>query len=112
VRHPMQREDDKEPYRWENPTQIGNDILMMSQPLGLTYVPSDSGSDTSHGFKFLSPVGRYVYVSVKDGVQGTGGYIAGKPYIATVKVAPYRQALTFLGQGALLSLSGDKKVGY
>ena len=30
----------------------------------------------------------------------------------TVKVEPYPQALTFLGQGALLSLSGDRKVGF
>src|SRR2546427_1564682 len=87
-------------------------MLMLSETLNLTYVASDAGSDTLHGFKFLAPVGRYVYVAVKDGVQGTGGYISGKPYVATVQVEPYHQALTFLGQGALLSLSGDKKVGF
>src|SRR5262245_12775729 len=112
ARHPKQPEEDKQPYRWDDATQIGNDILMTSQPLILTYVASDDGADTSHGFKFLAPVGRYLFVAVKDGVQGTGGYIAGKPYIATFQVQPYRQALTFLGQGALLSLSGDKKIGF
>ena len=112
ARHPKQPEEDKEPYRWDDPTQIGNDILMTSQQLTLTYVASDDGADTMHGFKFLAPVGRYLFVAVKDGVQGTGGYIAGKPYIATFKVQPYRQALTFLGQGALLSLTGDKKIGF
>ena len=45
-------------------------------------------------------------------MQGIGGYMSGKPYVATVKVEPYKQALTFLGQGALLSLSGDRKVGF
>ena len=45
-------------------------------------------------------------------MQGTGGYLSGKPYVATVKVEPYPRALTFLGQGALLSLSGDRKVGF
>src|SRR5262245_29996802 len=112
VRHPKQREDDKEPYRWDDPSQIGNDILTTSQQLNLTYVASDDGADTMHGFKFLAPVGRYLFVSVKDGIQGTGGYIAGKPYLATFKVQPYRQALTFIGQGALLSLTGDKKIGF
>ena len=67
-------------------------------------MPSDEGGDTSHGFKFRAPVGRYVHVLVKEGVQGTGGYISGKPYVATVKVEPYPRALTFLGEGALLSL--------
>src|SRR5262245_34745095 len=112
IRHPKQPEEDKEPYRWDDATQIGNDILVTSQQLTLTYVASDDGADTAHGFKFLAPVGRYLFVTVKDGVQGTGGYIAVKTYIATFKVQPYRQALTFLGQGALLSLSGDKKIGF
>ena len=112
VRHPKQPEEDKNPYRWNVPDQIGNDIVKISQPLTLTYVASDSGSDTTHGFKFLAPVGRYLYFVVNDGIQGTGGYISGKPYVGTIEVQPYRQALTFLGQGALLSMSGDKKVGF
>src|SRR5262249_34859601 len=59
-----------------------------------------------------APVGRYLYVTVKDGVQGTGGYISGKPFVGVVRVQQYRRALTFLGQGSLLSLSGDRKVGF
>jgi alpha-2-macroglobulin len=34
------------------------------------------------------------------------------PPFAVVKVAPYNRVLTFLGQGALLSLTGDSKVGF
>jgi hypothetical protein len=112
VRHPKQSKDDKEPYQWTDESQVGVDILAKSQRLNLTYVASDAPGDTSHGFKFLAPVGRYVYVLVPDGVQGIGGYVCGKPYAATVVVEPYKQALKFLGQGALLSLSGDKKIGY
>ncbi len=112
VRHPNQRKDDPEPFHWDDPNQIGNDIVAKSDPMNLSYVASDEGGDTSHGFKFRAPVDRYLYVVVKDGVLGTGGYISGKPYVATLKVEPYRQALTFLGQGSLLSLSGDRKVGF
>ena len=112
VRHPKQRKEDPNPYRWDDETQIGADILALSQPVPLTYVSSDQGGDTSHGFKFHAPVGRYLYVAVRDGVEGTGGYISGKPYLGAFQVQPYRQALTFLGKGALLSLSGDKKVGF
>src|SRR5205814_10563142 len=39
-------------------------------------------------------------------------YISGKPFTGVVRVPKYRRALTFLGQGSLLSLSGDRKVGF
>jgi hypothetical protein len=112
VRHPDQPKEDTGPYNWSDESQVGNDILAKSQPLPLTYVASDGGEETTHGFKFNAPVGRYIFVWVKEGVEGIGGYISGKPYIATIQVTPYRQALTFLGQGALLPLAGDKKVGF
>jgi uncharacterized protein YfaS (alpha-2-macroglobulin family) len=112
VRHPNQPKDDKTPYDWSAESQIGNGILAMSQSVPLTYVASDGGSETTHGFKFNAPVGRFVFLWVKEGVQGTGGYISAKPYTASIQVAPYRRALTFLGTGALLSLGGDRKVGF
>jgi uncharacterized protein YfaS (alpha-2-macroglobulin family) len=112
VRHPNQPAEQKEPWRWDDESQIGSDILAKAQILNLNYVASDGGNNTVHGFKFQAPVGRYVYLLVRDGVQGTGGYISAKPYAATVPVEPYPPALTFLGKGALLSLGGDRKVGY
>jgi uncharacterized protein YfaS (alpha-2-macroglobulin family) len=111
VRHPQQPVEDKRPYDWRD-SEVGTDILGTSQEVKVSYVPAEEGGDTSHGFKFTAPVGRYLHVLVKDNVQGTGGYVSGKPYVATFKVDPYPQALTFLGEGALLSLSGDRKVGF
>ena len=112
VYHPRRSTNNLSPYEWRDPSEIGNDILALSEPLKLTYVQSDDGGSTTHGFKFLAPVGRYVFITVKDGVQGTGGYLSAKPYVASVKVQPYQQKLTFLGEGALLSMSGDRKVGF
>jgi alpha-2-macroglobulin len=112
VRYPKQRKEDTNPYSWNDESQVGKEILALSQRVPLSYVSSEQGGDTSHGFKFRAPVGRYIYVVVPDGVEGIGGYISGKPFVATFQVEPYRQALTFLGKGALLSLSGDEKVGF
>src|ERR1700721_3969795 len=41
VRHPKQPKEDKEPYRWEDDSQIGSDIRALSHPLNLTYVSSE-----------------------------------------------------------------------
>ena len=112
VRHPKQPKENPNPFPWNDEGQIGKEILALSQPLQLSYVSSEQGGDTAHGFKFQAAVGRYIYVLVTDGVEGIGGYTSGKPFAGTFQVEPYRQALTFLGKGALLSLSGDKKVGF
>ncbi|HXS96471.1 MAG TPA: alpha-2-macroglobulin [Candidatus Limnocylindrales bacterium] len=112
VRHPQQPKEDKQPYRWTDESQIGRDLLASSQRVPLTYVSSEEGGQTSHGFKFLAPVGRWIYFEVPQGIDGIGGYISGKPFAATIQVEPYKQALTFLGNGSLLSLSGDKKLGF
>ena len=112
IRSPRQAPTDKRPYRWEDEGEIGADILGSSDPLTVSYVPSDETGNTLHGFKFLAPVGRYLHITVKDGIQGTGGYIAGKPYVATVRVERYKRALTFLGTGSLLPLTGDRRVGF
>ena len=112
LRSARQTADDKEPYQWDNATEVGTEILPKCEALNLSYVSSEGGGDTAHGFKFKAPVGRFLYVAVREGVEGTGGYISAKPYIATVKIEPYPKKLTFLGQGALLSLAGDRKVGF
>jgi uncharacterized protein YfaS (alpha-2-macroglobulin family) len=113
VRHPRQAKEDLSPHDWRGEeNEIGADILAASTRLPLEYVASDEGGNTSHGFKFRAPVGRYVYALVKDGVDGIGGYISGAPFASTLEVEPYPPALTFLGEGALLPESGDHKVGF
>lgn len=112
VHSPKQRKEDTSAYNWSDESEIGKETLAQSQAAPLTYVSSEEAGGTSHGFKFKAPVGRFVFVTAAEGIEGIGGYIAGKPFAGTFQVEPYKQALTFLGKGALLSLAGDKKVGY
>ncbi|HWF10472.1 MAG TPA: MG2 domain-containing protein, partial [Bryobacteraceae bacterium] len=111
VRSPRQPKEDKNPWEWNQP-EVGGDILKQSGYLKLAYQPSESPGNQNHGFLFDAPVGRYVFVLVREGIEGTGGYLSTKPFTAVFQVAPYPKALTFLGQGSLLSLSGDRKVGF
>ncbi|HEV8393348.1 MAG TPA: MG2 domain-containing protein [Vicinamibacterales bacterium] len=112
IRHPRQSLQDRQPYQWDGSGEIGRDILDKSTPVPVAYVPSDESSGLSHGFKFNAPVGRYLHIVVKEGVQGIGGYLSGKPFVQVVRVEAYPKALTFLGEGSLLSLSGDRQVGF
>ena len=111
VHSPKQDKDDQNPWEW-TAQEVGSDTTQKSTALKLDYKPSESPGDTAHGFHFDAPVGRYVYVQVKEGVEGTGGYVSANPFVGVFQVQPYPKALTFLGQGALLSLAGDKKIGF
>jgi hypothetical protein len=111
VHSPRQQKDDQNPWDWSQ-SEVGGDILKQSRYMKLDYQPSESPGNTNHGFRFDAPVGRYVFVLVREGIEGTGGYVSTKPFTSVFQVEPYPKALKFLGEGALLSLSGDKKVGY
>jgi hypothetical protein len=52
VRSPAQDQDDHRPWVWNDPTQVGADILAKSEPLKLNYVASDAPGDTAHGVSF------------------------------------------------------------
>ena len=111
VHSPRQQKDDQTPWEW-NQEEVGGDTLKQSRYVKLGYQPSDAPGNTSHGFSFDAPVGRYVFVLVREGIDGTGGYTSTKPFTAVFPVAPYPKALKFLGEGSLLSLSGERKVGF
>ena len=49
---------------------------------------------------------------VPEGVRASAATFRASLTSRPCQVEPYKQALTFLGKGALLSLSGDKKVGF
>src|SRR5258708_30895478 len=43
VRHPKQPKEDTDPYSWSNESQIGKEILSLSQRVPLNYVSSEQG---------------------------------------------------------------------
>ena len=92
--------------------EIGEDILAKSETVPVTYVPSDEGGDTSHGFRFRAPVGRYVHVLVKRTCRARADTCPASLTPKPVKVEPYPRRLKFLGEGALLAPSGDRKIGF
>ena len=108
--HPQKpHEDTDEPYAWTN-DEVGRDILQASQPLPLDAVATESRFSDTHSFKFHADPGRYVYLFVNQGLKSFGGYLMPKPIAQTVLVPDYPRMLRFMADGALLSLSGDKRV--
>ncbi len=96
-------------YSWSE-SDIDESILGKAQPLSLAALPSEREYIETHSFRYQAPPGRSVYVRVGKGLKAFGGFILGKPYAAVARVPDYPQLLRFVGEGALLSLRGERRV--
>ncbi len=65
-----------------------------------------------HSFKLKAPVDRYVAVMVDKEVEGQGGYLSRDAVLTVLRMPQYPKALNFLGEGSLLTLDEDQRLGY
>ena len=99
----------EQPYSW-GLDEIGENLLKTSQKLNLEAVPAEHDYAELASFKYHADPGRYVYVQVDKGLKSFGGYVLGRTMGIVVQVPEYPRMLRFMADGALLSLSGDKRV--
>lgn len=90
---------------------VSETVLKQSQKIELTQIESDNPQNTMHAFKFKIPPGRQMYVQVNAGIKATGGYIARNQTVFLRTMPDYPTELSFLSDGALLNLNGDRDLG-
>lgn len=111
LNHPDKSLDDgQHPYVWRSSSLVGPEILKLSQPIPLDPIPYEKEYATLHSYRYRAEVGRYVYVRVNKGVRSFGGYVLGQLFNTVAEVPEFPRQLKILSQGALLSMSGEKKV--
>ncbi len=97
-------------YEWQNPGEVNATILALSTPLTLHAIPSDRNYATLHSYKFSTQTPRYIYVKVDKGTHGFGDFVLTQDYVAVIKAPDYPKEIGFIHKGALLALSGEKKL--
>ena len=97
-------------YRWSNNDDISYEILSKSEPLKLTTNSAEEENQNIVSFKYKSEPFKYIYVEIGKNIQTIGGYKA--KYISryVLQVPNYPKKLSFLSEGSLLSLKGEKKI--
>ena len=106
---PEKPQDDLNPWYAKD---IDEALLARSTPVKLSHVPSVEPLNTQHAFKFKAPAGRTLYVQVPAQIEAIGGYLAKSPTVTLLSMPAYPRTLRFLSDGALLSLNGEKRVGF
>jgi len=99
-----------EDYRWSRTEEIGPEILGESTPLALEALPAELEHSKLHSFKLSVPQERYIYVQIRKGVEAYGGYVLSKEFDVIRQVPMYPREIRILHEGALLSMSGEKKL--
>jgi len=99
------------PYYWHSDA-VDKSVLVAAETLPLTLLPSDDALQSLHSYQFRAPVGRYVYLEIAPGIIAVGGTQSAQASVATLQVKPYESSLKLLGNGAILGLNGERKVGF
>jgi uncharacterized protein YfaS (alpha-2-macroglobulin family) len=111
VHHPKtKKEERRAPHHWNMKQEISEDVLKEAKKLDIEHVAGEREHSETHVFRYQAPIGRYLYVQVERGLKSFGGYTLAKRVQHVVQVPPFPAQLNIVGQGSLLSLSGERIV--
>lgn len=98
-----------QPYYWsiEHATPA---ILRQSTLLELQALPAEREFSDTHTFKIQADVARHLLIKIDKNLQAFGGYLLPNAFYQTVIVPEFPKELHIMGEGALLTLSGEKKL--
>lgn len=99
----------REPYAWST-NEISQSLLASGQKLALTAIPGERDVMASHSFRYTAPIGRYVYLQIAKNTTAFGGTKLAEAREQVLKVPDFPKALSFVGDGSLLSLKGERKL--
>jgi len=95
---------------WSNAAEVGPQTLAAAAAVTLTPVAAERENPSMHTFKLRVPPGAPVYVRLGRGLKAYGGYVLAKEFDAIVRFPEHPREIKILHEGALLRLSGEKKL--
>lgn len=100
----------KKDYAWSSPNEITEDVRKTLAEVPFTLKEGDGDYTTLNAVTLNTEAGRYVLVKIKKGLPSAGGYELGEDYEAVEQIPDSPREIKIMAQGALLSLSGEKKL--
>jgi len=107
---PKTPEEERDHPAYWSADQVTADILKTAKRIDLHAIPAENEYGTTHAFLLDADVGRYLYVRVSKDLRSFGGYQLPKPVHQALQVPEFPKELHIMGEGSLLTLSGEKKI--
>ena len=100
----------RENYRWSDPLEVVPEVLKLATPVKPEWVPSEREWNTLQSFKFAADTDRDLFVTIRQGLTSFGDYPLKKDLTAIIHAGPLQRAIKIVSEGALLSLTGERKL--
>ncbi|MDX3774139.1 alpha-2-macroglobulin [Chromatiaceae bacterium AAb-1] len=96
-------------YYWQ-PGEVTEAVLQQATLLPLTLLPGQYEHDNAFSIRLDVPEGRSVFVSVPAGLQSVSQFLLNNEYRNVAQAPYYPREARIMGEGAILSLSGEQKL--
>lgn len=103
-------EEEKKDYQWQTVGEVTPAILATATPIPLHPIVPDRAYATLHSYVFKVPPGRFIYMKIDKGTRALGDFVLTEDYVAVLNAPVYPKSIGFIHNGALLALSGEKKL--
>jgi uncharacterized protein YfaS (alpha-2-macroglobulin family) len=97
------------PFPW-NVNLVTPEILASATPLPLAYVANEREHVELHSFALKTEPNAQIYLRVDKGLRSFGGYLMAESVDQVLHMPEYPKEVRIASQGALLALSGQRKL--
>ncbi len=97
-------------YRWSDPLEVVPEALLLATPVKFEWIPSERDWNTVQSFKFAAETDRDLLVTVRHGLTSFGDFPLKKDFVTILHANPLKRTVKIVSDGALLSLSGERKL--
>ena len=97
------------PFPWST-NLVTPEALAVATPLPLSYVVNEREHVELHSFALKAEPNSQIYVLVDKGLHSFGGYLMADPIAQVLRMPEYPKEVHIASQGALLALSGQRKL--
>jgi hypothetical protein len=99
----------KQPFPW-NVTLVTPEVLATAISVPLKYVANEREHVELHSFALKAEPNSQIYLQIDKGLRSFGGYLMADPVAQVLRMPEYPKEVHIATQGALLALSGQRKL--
>tara|TARA_R110002126_G_scaffold38317_11_gene114452 strand:- start:4341 stop:10211 length:5871 start_codon:yes stop_codon:yes gene_type:complete len=92
------------------PGEVNTTVLQQASLLNYELMPTALAHDDAFSIKLDLPPGQHVFVSVPKGLQSVSDFTLANEYRAVLQAPVYPKEAKIVGEGAVLTLSGEQKL--